>query len=271
MVAISGWLSRTEVKKALLDSRVVVVMNKRHVKKPEDMITTMSAIHQAGFVGEVTLRIDPAIISGAMPELRRLRTEADPQHPFVLGVGSIIDNEGLEFASEQGFDMLVGPGNMVSQGTDPVKALRTIQNRHHLLAPAANSPFLAPAANSPSELQWLLTGEPGKGFIPDAIKIFPANVHGPKGLGALLAPFSRPKYADWIIMPTGGVDSKTGPEFAKAIAGAGFQPVLGMSDPLKLVEERNELGNPRLIADSLGAFIGRFLDNNGKQPFGAIK
>ena len=252
-------IDRFSVMMALKKSGVVVVMNKKHVQTPDHLVTTMHEVHKAGFVAEATLRIDNNLLRDAMPQLRELRDkETDEEWPFVLGVGSIICDRDRQFAAEQGFNMLVGPGNMVSGGTDCAATLMALQNRGY---------FLAPAAQSPTELQAFLTGA----FRPDAIKIFPANVHGPKGLQGLLAPFQREEYQGRLIMPTGGVDHETGPKYAKAIAASGFVPLLGMSSPLQLVEEKKEPGNVQLIKDSLGVFIRKFLANNEGKPFGAIR
>ena len=260
MSGIEFSLNRARTAAAVRNSGVVVVMNRKHVKSPDDLVTTMRTLHQAGFVAETTLRIDRKIIEEAMPDLQELRRdELAAGRTFVLGVGSIISDPELEFAAKMGFDMLVGPATMVSQGTFPTTPLYAMQQKNY---------FLAPAAFTPSEFQFLLTGNR---FVPDAIKIFPANSHGPKGLQGLLAPFARQEYKELMIMPTGGVDHATGPQYIKAIAANGFTPILGMSSPLSLVEERKETGNPRLIMDSIGAFMRSFLGNNEGREFGAIK
>ena len=260
MIGSEFRLDRARTAAAVRSSEVVVVMNRKHVKSPDDLVTTMRTLHQAGFVAETTLRIDRKMIQDAMPELQELRRdEFAAGRTFVLGVGSIISDAELDFAAKMGFDMLVGPATMVSQRTDACHSLFTLQELGH---------FVAPAAFTPTELQGFLTDHP---FLPDAIKIFPANTHGPKGLQGLLAPFAREQYRGVMIMPTGGVDAETGPKYIKAIAANGFAPILGMSSPLSLVEEKKETGNPRLIMDSIGAFMRSFLANNGHQEFGAIK
>jgi hypothetical protein len=55
-------------------------------------------------------------------------------------------------------------------------------------------------------------------------------------------------------MPTGGVNSETGPKFQDAIRSNGFTPVLGMSAPLKLVESENKPGDVETIRASLETF-----------------
>ncbi len=47
--------------------------------------------------------------------------------------------------------------------------------------------FCAPAVFTPTEINYFL--ERAEGLTPDAIKVFPARSHGPKGIADLLAPF----------------------------------------------------------------------------------
>ena len=54
--------NRARVDTALRASGVVVVMNRDHVKKPEDLVTAMWEVYQAGLVAECTFRIDSALI-----------------------------------------------------------------------------------------------------------------------------------------------------------------------------------------------------------------
>ncbi len=57
------------VDSTIRNSGVVVVMNKKHVTNPQDMITTMWEVYKAGFIAECTFRIDKAILKEAMQEL----------------------------------------------------------------------------------------------------------------------------------------------------------------------------------------------------------
>ena len=116
--------------------------------------------------------------------------------------------------------------------------------------------FSAPAVFSPTELQYFI--ERGDGLEPDAVKIFPARSHGPKGLSDLLAPYARDRHAGRIIMPTGAVDYETGPQYQEAIVKRGFFPVLGMSAPLALVRDEKKPGDVETIRKSLNEFNSRF-------------
>jgi 2-keto-3-deoxy-6-phosphogluconate aldolase len=227
---------RARVGQALCASGIVVVMNRDHVKKPDDLVTTMWEVYQAGLVAECTFRIDGAIIKEAMQEL-----------VIVLGVGSVINPKELEAAIEMGFDMIVAPANVMGgygEGKDFIR-----------LAHGANV-FAAPAILSPTELQYFI--ERDDGLEPDCIKIFPAGVHGPKGVGDLLAPYVRDRHQGRMVMPTGGVNAETGPQFQENISKRGYTPVLGMSAPLALVGKLKKPGDVETIRQSLADFKASF-------------
>lgn len=238
---------------ALRKSGIVVVMNKDHVKKPEDLVLTMAEVYRAGYVAECTFRIEEGLLREAMAELVKRRAEAPADKPFVLGVGSVINPKELDAAIAMGFDMIVAPANVMGgygEGCDFVKRAREA------------GCFSAPAVFSPTELQYFIEREDG--LEPDAIKIFPARSHGPKGLSDLLAPYVRDRHKDRIIMPTGAVDYETGPQYIDAIRKRGFTPVLGMSAPLALVSDRKKPGDPATIRESLDVFAAKFREGCAK-------
>lgn len=234
---------RSRVDEVIRKSGVVVVMNKKHVKKPEDMVVTMWEVYRAGYVAECTFRIEQGILAEAMGELTVKRAESPADNPFILGVGSVINPVELEAAIEMGFDMIVAPANVMGgygRGEEFVK-----------ICQAANI-FSAPAIFTPTELQYFI--ERDDGLEPDAIKIFPANTHGPSGVKGLLAPYVRERHTGRIIMPTGGVNYETGPKYREAISASGYMPVLGMSAPLKLVEQEQKPGDVETVRRSLAEF-----------------
>jgi len=238
---------RGRVDAAMRSSGVCVVMNKSHITKPEDMVTTMKAVYEFGYVAEVTFRIDAAILREGMQELTRLRAEMPAAEPFVLGVGSVINPKELEAAVEMGFDMIVAPANVMGgygQGSEFIK-----------IAHAAGC-FAAPAIFTPTELNYFI--ERDDDLIPDAIKIFPANTHGAKGVSGLLAPYVRDRHAGRIVMPTGGVNYETGVQYIEAISGRGYFPVCGMSAPLKGVADAKKPGDLETINASLTEFTAKF-------------
>ena len=239
--------NRMTMDAALRKAGVVVVMNKKHIQKPEDMVITMKAVHDAGLIAEVTFRIDEAILREAMQELVRIRAAQPQDDPFLLGVGSVINPAELESAIEMGFDMIVAPANVMGGHGDGSTFIRLCHEA---------GIFAAPAVFTPTEFNAFL--ERPDGLEPDAFKIFPARSHGPKGVGDLLAPFARDRHKGKIVMPTGAVDYETGPLYHKVISGAGFTPVLGMSAPLQLVADRNKPGDLDTVVEALNDFKARF-------------
>jgi len=238
---------RERVDAALRKSGIVVVMNKSHITEPAHMVTTMKAVYDAGLVAEVTFRIDEGLLREAMQELVKIRAESPADNRFLLGVGSVINPHELEAAIDMGFDMIVAPANVMGgygEGKDFVR-----------IAHEADV-FAAPAVFTPTEFQYFI--ERDDGLEPDAIKIFPARSHGPKGVSDLLAPYVRDRHQDRIIMPTGAVDFVTGPEYVEAISKRGYTPVLGMSAPLKLVADSKAPGDPDVIMESLNTFNVKF-------------
>jgi 2-keto-3-deoxy-6-phosphogluconate aldolase len=238
---------RKRVDNVMRAAGVVVVMNKDHVKKPEDMIVTMQEVCKAGYVAEATFRIEEGILREGMQELVKIRAAAPPERPMVLGVGSVINPRELQAAIEMGFDMIVAPANVMGgygEGAEFVK----ICQQHGI--------FSAPAIFSPTEIQYFI--ERPDGLEPDAVKIFPARSHGPKGLSDLLAPFVRDRHKGRIIMPTGAVDYETGPQYQEAIKKRGFFPVLGMSSPLALIDKEKKPGDPDCVRRSLAEFREKF-------------
>lgn len=238
---------RLRVDNAIRRAGIVVVMNRDHIKKPQDVVTTVQEVQSAGFVSELTFRIDEGILREGMQELTRLRAEAPADNPLILGVGSVINPHELEAAIEMGFDMVVAPANVMGgygAGAEFVKMCRQYEV------------FSAPAVFTPSEFQYFIEREDG--LEPDAIKIFPARSHGPEGVADLLAPFVRDRHKGRIIMPTGAVDYETGPKYQQSIRKRGFFPVLGMSSPLALVDKEKKPGDADCIRRSLADFKGRF-------------
>ena len=230
-------------------SGIVVVMNASHIKTAEHAVITMQAVYEAGYVAEITFRIDAALLREAMQELVKLRAGAPAEKPFILGVGSVINPTELDAAIEMGFDMIVAPANVMGgcgQGSDFIGIGHDADV------------FCCPAVFSPTELNYFL--ERDDGLEPDGIKIFPARSHGPKGVSDLLAPFARPRHEGKIIMPTGAVNFETGPEYREVISKRGFVPVLGMSAPLQLVAKRNKPGDRDTIIESLATFRKKMPD-----------
>lgn len=241
---------RKRVDEAIRKSGIIVVMNKSHIQAPEHFVNTMWEVYQAGFVSECTFRIDPGLLKEGMQELMKRRAAAPVDKPFLLGVGSIINPKELEMAIDMGFDMIVAPANVMGGYGPGVEFVK--------IAHAVNR-FCAPAVFTPTEFAYYVEREDGN--EPDAVKIFPARSHGPKGLGDLLAPFVRDRHKGRIIMPTGAVDYTTGPEYIKSISKAGYFPALGMSAPLQIVADRKAPGDVAVIREALATFTQKFTES----------
>lgn len=117
-----------------------------------------------------------------------------------IGAGTVLDTKALEQALSAGASFIVTP-------TANPDVIRECVRR--------NIPIF-PGAFTPTEI--VTAWELGASMI----KIFPAETHGPKYIKALKGPFPNIQ-----MMPTGGVDLKTLPEFVKAGAD-GF----GVGSPL---------------------------------------
>lgn len=236
------------VDKALRKKGIVVVMGRDHARNSQDVINTVKAIYEAGYVAEVTFRIEEGILREAMSELTRMRLESDPDDPMLLGVGSVINPHELESAIEMGFDMVVSPDSGMGGYREKIDFVRIAREAEV---------FGAPAGFTPSEFSYWI--ERDDGLEPDAVKIFNSSVYGPKNLGGLLAPYQRERHNGKIIMPTGGVNRTTGPEFQTNISKRGFFPALGMSDPLKTVLDKKMPGDPDVLQESLSRFKEEFV------------
>lgn len=240
----------SRVDKALRQKGIVVVMARDYARNPQDVVNTVQAIYEAGYIAEVTFRIPEGMVKEAMAELRKRREESlrtTPSEPMLIGVGSVINPRELESAIEMGFDMVVGPDTCVGGCRDAIEFVRTVRRARV---------FGCPGAFSPSEFSYYLEREDG--LEPDAIKVFNASIYGPGGVGALLAPYQRDRHNGKMIMPTGGVNLKTGAGFQEQIIKRGFFPVLGMSAPLELVLERKKPGDMDTLRESLRRFTDEF-------------
>jgi 2-keto-3-deoxy-6-phosphogluconate aldolase len=238
------------VDKALRRIGIVVVMARDYARNAQDVVNTVQAIYEAGYVAEVTFRIPEGIVKDAMAELTKRRAESlktAPANPMLLGVGSVVNPRELERAVEMGFDMIVSPDCGMGGCREPVEFVRMVR---------AARVFGVPGTFSPSEFSYFLEREDG--LEPDGIKIFNASIYGPGGVGALLAPYQRDRHNGKMIMPTGGVNLKTGAGFQEQIAKRGFFPVLGMSAPLELVLERKKPGDMDTLRESLQKFREEF-------------
>ena len=205
------------VEKVLRNKGIVVVMGRGHAKCPEDVINTVTAVVEAGYIAEVTFRIPEEILKEAMSDLlkmRETRFRENPDDPMVLGIGSIINPREMETAIEMGFDMIVSPDSGMGGCREKIDSVKMTR---------AADVFHIPGAYSPSEFSYFLEREDG--LEPDGIKIFNSSVYGPFGVGGMLAPYQRERHKNKLINVTGGVNAKTGPGFQQQILKYGFSPI----------------------------------------------
>ena len=244
------------VEKVLRSKGIVVVMGRGHVKGPGDVINTVTAVVDAGYIAEVTFRIPEEILKEAMSDLLKMRDtrfRENPEDPMVLGIGSIINPKEMETAIDMGFDMIVSPDSGMGGYREKIDSVKMTRKA---------GVFHIPGAFSPSEFSYFLEREDG--LEPDGIKIFNSSVYGPSGGGGLLAPYQRERHQNKLINVTGGVNAKTGPGFKQQILKYGFSPVLGMSAPLSLVSETGKVGDLETIRASLKQFEKDFVANRSE-------
>ena len=106
-----------QTEKALRKKGVVAIMLKAHANSPEDIVTTVTTIHQMGYFPEITYRIDEGMVAEAMSEISKVRDDFGDD-PLRVGIGSITEPRELEKSIELGFDMVVSPDNAFEGAMD---------------------------------------------------------------------------------------------------------------------------------------------------------
>jgi 2-keto-3-deoxy-6-phosphogluconate aldolase len=159
----------------------------------------------------------------------------------------VTTHDEMDQAIDMGFDMVVSPDNAFEGYGKKIDFAKVARD--------ANV-FSAPGAMTPGEFRYFLEGEDG--ITPDAIKLFPASVYGPEGLGRMLDPYDRDAHQGIILIPTGGVNAENGPLYQQHIGARGFDTVLAMSDPLSLVLKEGKPGDTDTIRRSLDQFRQAF-------------
>src|SRR5450432_4017212 len=154
----------------------------------ESAIKSIEAIYRGGVrAAEITMTVP-----GALKALEKLADQFGDK--LVLGAGTVLDPETARVC------MLAGAQFFVT----PALKLSTIEMAKRY------SKVICPGALTPTEV--LTAWEAGA----DMIKIFPASaMGGPKYIKSLKAPFPQIE-----MIPTGGVNLETTPEFLRAGAAA---------------------------------------------------
>ena len=171
----------------IIDCGVVAVLR---ADNPSQLMDVSKALREGGVVAiEVTMTVP-----GALKVIEEASAKMDDT---IVGVGTVLDPETARAAILSGAEYVVSP----TLNTGVIEMAKRYGKA------------VMPAGFTPTEI--LTAWQAGA----DVVKVFPAGVGGPSYFKDILGPLPQVK-----LMPTGGVDAKTTPEFIKngAIAvGAG--------------------------------------------------
>jgi 2-dehydro-3-deoxyphosphogluconate aldolase / (4S)-4-hydroxy-2-oxoglutarate aldolase len=174
-------MTRQEILSAITGIGVVPVVR---TSSAESAIKAIEAIHRGGIrAAEITMTVP-----GAIHALEKLADQFGDR--IVLGAGTVLDPETARACMLAGAQFFVTP-------TLKISTIETIRRY---------SKVICPGALTPTEV--LTAWEAGA----DVVKVFPCGaVGGPKYIKALKAPLPHVE-----MIPTGGVNLETTPEFLKA-------------------------------------------------------
>jgi 2-dehydro-3-deoxyphosphogluconate aldolase / (4S)-4-hydroxy-2-oxoglutarate aldolase len=164
----------------VLDCGIVAVVR---FPEPGPLVQVMHALAEGGVtVAEVTFTVPYAI-----DVIREAKKQLGNR--VLLGAGTVLDSETARAAILAGAEFIVSP----TVNTSVIQLCRRYDK------------LVMPGAFTPTEI--LAAWEAGA----DIVKVFPADVVGPKFFQAMRGPLPQIK-----LMPTGGVDLATANEFLKA-------------------------------------------------------
>ncbi len=197
----------------VLDGGIVAIIR---ATSGEQLVNVARALHEGGIdVIEVTFTV-PNVLE-ILAAVRK-----DLGKKILLGAGTVLDPETCRAALLAGAEFIVSP----SLNLDVIKLCKRYGK------------LVMPGAFTPTEI--VTAWEAGA----DIVKLFPADCVGPNYLKALRGPLPQVR-----ILPTGGVDLKTLPEFFKAGACA-----VGLGG--QLVEKSAvESGNMTRIRDLAAQYV----------------
>lgn len=197
----------------VLDGGIVAIIR---ATSSEQLVNVARALHEGGIdVIEVTFTV-PNVLE-ILAAVRK-----DLGKKILLGAGTVLDPETCRAALLAGAEFIVSP----SLNLDVIKLCKRYGK------------LVMPGAFTPTEI--VTAWEAGA----DIVKLFPADCVGPNYLKALRGPLPQVR-----ILPTGGVDLKTLPEFFKAGACA-----VGLGG--QLVEKSAvESGNMTRIRDLAAQYV----------------
>ncbi len=163
----------------MIDCGVVAVLR---ADSPSELLDVSRALREGGVVAiEVTMTVPGA--------LRVIEEAAAKMEDTIVGVGSVLDAETARAAILAGAEYVVSP----------------VLNLDVIAMAKRYGKVVMPAGFTPTEI---LAGWQAGG---DVVKVFPATVGGPEFFKDIRGPLPQLK-----LMPTGGVNARTTPEFIKA-------------------------------------------------------
>ena len=172
--------SKSEIISLLTQSGIIAVVR---AQRQDQVVPLAEALVAGGVIAvEITLTTPNAI-----PAIREAKQQLGER--ALIGVGTVLDVAACRAAIEAGAEFVVSP---------------ILRPELVGLAHAADRPVML-GAYTPTEAQ--LAHEAGADFI----KIFPADKLGPGYIKNIRAPLPHLR-----VVPTGGVDLQTAPEFLKA-------------------------------------------------------
>ncbi|MDZ4684470.1 MAG: bifunctional 4-hydroxy-2-oxoglutarate aldolase/2-dehydro-3-deoxy-phosphogluconate aldolase [Planctomycetaceae bacterium] len=202
-------MSRHEDLHRVLKSCLVAIIR---ANSGEQLVQVSRALHEGGIdVIEVTFTVPNAV--EVLAAVKR-----DLGKKILLGAGTVLDPETARAAFLAGAEFLVSP----------------VVNLDVIRMGLRYDKLVMPGAYTPTEV--LSAWEAGA----DVVKLFPADIGGPAYLKALKGPLPQVR-----ILPTGGVNLQTLPEFFKAGACA---VGLGSSLVEKDAVERGDFARIRDLA-----------------------
>lgn len=162
----------------IIDCGVVAVLR---ADNPSQLLDVSKALREGGVVAiEVTMTVP-----GALKVIEEASAKMDDT---IVGVGTVLDPETARAAILSGAEYVVSP----------------VLNMGVIEMAKRYGKAVMPAGFTPTEI--LTAWQAGA----DVVKVFPAGVGGPSYFKDVLGPLPQVK-----LMPTGGVDAKTTPEFIK--------------------------------------------------------
>lgn len=209
-------MSKQDDLQRVLDLGIVAIIR---APSGELLVDVAKTLYEAG--------IDVIEVTFTVPNILQIISDVHKElgDKILLGAGTVLDPESARAAFLAGAEFIVSP----CVNTDVIR----LCNRYDKL--------VMPGALTPTEV--LTAWEAGA----DIVKVFPADIGGPKYLKAIHGPLPQVR-----LLPTGGVDLNTLEDFMNAGACA---VGLGSSLVEKQAVEDGDLGRIRELAEKYVALV----------------